>query len=552
MAELADRMRNRWDRWNSDPFYPPGVNPNEERDKKYAEYQQGLSALSGNIATASKSDVWNSDKKTAYANGLTKLATDPSGPLNGPRSFNLLLTGSDRSVENSLKMKVGEGGREISIGGVFDKNFLTTVAQGIEEHEKSSKNYPEWLRKYSIASSGYGVVGSRGEWDPFTGVLTAMGRNPEAALEYLAPLSKDNATEADFAKGKKAPIDDSRLKWLFERMSSDSDSKEAFTTAFAGASELRKKTADITDERAAWLTEQGVINLGGDKFNMSSNSSTDVMKRNISVLLANSMQDVDAGMQNASFNKNQNAFTSSRPAYWSENHKDEVRKLLQVSGSDDKALATLGESAGRFASERQQANFGKEGDPMKNLGNDTRTGGKLLGFIAGASQKGRDQSQESKRQAANLFLDAVGNGLSFLPSPTSPALGTGISIMKSYALDAGKNAIGTNSDDPDDAVNNMGEMAMTQIRANGFNILQRAKKIPGDVHLDSNGKMYPYSWVHRREGTVQIDKLTQAGDAKKSVQEYNGFMSDPSLSEWKEYDDWSKEYYEDGFNDGRK
>lgn len=546
MAELADRMRRRWDIWKDSPSYPPGSDPSEEYDKKYAEYLQGLSALSGNIATASKSSVWDSDKKTAYANDLVKLATDPNAPPHGPRSFNLLLAGGDRSVENSATVN----GQNISVGGVFDKQFILTVAQGVEEYERSSGGYPEWMRKYNMSTSGASLAGSRGEWDPFTGALTAMGRNPEASLEYLAPLSKDDATEGDFAKGKTPPIDESRLKWLIDRMGSDSDSKEAFTTAFAGASELRQKTADITDERAAWLTERGVTNLGGDKFDMPS-SSTAISKRNISVLLANSMQDVDAGVQNASHG-NQTAFISSRPAYWSENHPDEVRKLLQVSGTDDKALATLGESAGRFASERQRVNFGAGGDPMRVLGNDTRDGARLFGYIAGAAQKGRERDLDSKRQGANLFLDAVGKGLSFLPSPASPAVGAGVSIMKSYAFDAGTKAIGIGSENPDASVNKMGEVSMMQIRANGYNILQRAGKIPDEAIRDHENKPYEYPWLDASTGVVDIGQLTRSGNANEPTQEYNGFMLDPDLAEWKEYDDWSKEVYDDAFKKGKE
>ena len=537
MADLAERVRNEWESIKNDPVRKQNE---DEYNKAYMLYQKSVSALSTALGTASRSISWSDEKKDWYAKELVKLSTDPSCGPGAPRAFNILLTGADRSAANSVDV----GGEVIESGGVFDQRFLNSVAQEVEASEKESGSLPNWLSKYSKYESS--LAGSRGEWDPVTAVLTAMGRNPNAALDYLAPLSDGNAKDADFG-GKNAPVDGSRLEWIENRGYNDEVTKEALSAAFAGASELRKRSEDTTDERAAWLTEKGVMMFGkeGSKFEISGKSSA-TNKRNAAVILGNSMQEVDAGILEVEPD-NQTPFIASRPAWWSKRHEGEVERLLRAAGSDDVGLEVLGESAGKFAAERQQSAF--ETNDERLLSNATQSGAGLIGHIAGAAKAGRKGLFDEVRSGASGFIDAVADGLLFSPVPQAKAAGTGISILKSRVIGGAKEVINTPGSFEGGKLDDVKDVNLTQLRANGFNLMAKAGKIPEDAYLDANSNRYNYPWLND-DGTIDVKKLTNGTfedrdkDVKDRVRQYNGIISDSSLGGWYQVDDESKEEFE--------
>lgn len=57
MLNLAYLMQVGWDSWNSHPTYSEDTDHADEWDRRYSDYQKGLSALSCNLATASNSDI---------------------------------------------------------------------------------------------------------------------------------------------------------------------------------------------------------------------------------------------------------------------------------------------------------------------------------------------------------------------------------------------------------------------------------------------------------------------------------------------------------------
>lgn len=541
MSDLAERVRNNWD---SIKDSPERKQDEAEYNKAYMLYQKSASALSRTLGTASRSILWSDEKKDWYAKELAKLATDPKRSAGAPRAFNMLLTGIDRSAANTVDV----GGEVIESGGVFDQRFLNTVAQEVEASERESGSYPNWLNKYTSYDSS--LAGSRGEWDPVTGILTAMGRNPNAVLDYLAPLSDANAKESDFKDGE-VPIDASKLEWLKNRGYVDEVSKEALSAAFAGASELRKRSEDITDERAAWLTENGVVTLGGkdSKFAISESSSK-TSQQNVAVMLGNSMQDVDAARRSAAPN-NQTPFIASQPASWSKLHEGEVRRLLRAAGSDDTALGVLGTSAGKYAAERQQVNF--EETNGKLLDEDTKHGSGLLGYIAGSAKAGREGKLDKLKSGASVFIDAVADGLKFAPSPQSKALGTGISILQSRFINGAKDVVDTPGAFEGGPLNDIKDINFTQLRANGLNLMTKAGKIPEDAYFDANNKHYEYPWLNA-DGTIDVKKLVQFKNGDESVKDrvdqYNGFMDDPGFDDWNKTDEESKNEYQRGYEMG--
>ena len=291
-------------------------------------------------------------------------------------------------------------------------------------------------------------------------------------------------------------------------------------------------------------------------------------------MLGNSMPDVDAAARKSDASQPSSPSEKSYPKVWSAVRTKEVRALLQEVGTDDTALATLGEAASRFCAERTKAdsdikqytNSSAE-TAVKQIGRDCGSNDWMIGFILGAAQKGRELDKKEEDAGINFLFSALSNGLKFIPSPQSAALGSAISIAQSYALDYTKSVVTSSSsgstamsgsatsESEDDPNGDFYESAWrAQNIASAFNALAEAGLIPDDAYLDANGQRYSYL---KADGTIDMDKFTieANGSNIETVADYfsdlNNLSEDSDFDVWGAEDTSRKTAYKLGVDEGR-
>ena len=178
---------------------------------------------------------------------------------------------------------------------VYGTGFLTSAADGLMGLDPVNVH------------GGTSYLSTQYSHDPMAGVLTAMGNNPRAALDYLGG---DGHIDGD---GNWVP--DDKAQWRWERLTSrnwgcdymmpGSDKPTAadgLTAALAAASSFHNpapaddgtlaKDAARDDAKAAYASARGIMYFGGES--VSKNDMTTAMQRNLAVVLANCPEEVIA------------------------------------------------------------------------------------------------------------------------------------------------------------------------------------------------------------------------------------------------------------------
>ncbi|WP_136193963.1 DUF6571 family protein [Actinomyces procaprae] len=487
-------------------------------DRTNDAWLSAQAALSICFGTATNSSAWTPQHRSEYAEGLAELVTDEDQPYYMPLGFNLLLEGANRTAANTVEVD-GEVGQA---GGVFNKYFLLDLGYAVQAHEKTCDGYPAWQSQRMKTPSPEGNVG---DWDPMAGILTAMGRQPDAALDFLAPAVDDRAIE------QTVEVDGTTWEWLQGR-GWDSTSFEALTAAVAGASEHRQLTTGTKDERAAWITEQAVVDMAGRKGSLW----TDTSRQNAAVVLANSMQEIDEAANGAQRSGEASDFNASMPAGWKKGHEEEVRSLLQETLKDDIALQTVSDAAGRYASLRLDSSLdtlpedASYEDAYDRVSQTRNADGRLLGYIQGAAEKGRGDAAAEKDATNQMILNAFGKGLSFIPGPQSAVASKALSIAESYALDAAGDALPSNAQQAQDEAVEMQDEVEQRLLAETYVKLDERGLLPPGAYENREGNFYSSydGWMKQDSGgDPYIDSGALLSDPD-NLEQFNGWIQDDS------------------------
>ncbi|SPT53163.1 Uncharacterised protein [Actinomyces bovis] len=185
---------------------------------------------------------------------------------------------------------------------VFGKDFLIDLAEKVEDIEPGLEtSFDPYTGEGNQIRINPGVLAGYTK-DPLAAVLHAMGYNPEAALDYLAPpdpetLTMDGSQERDdqWAPSNKAL---KRLEMLRSRAWGPV-AMNGLTAVFAAASSQRavpdpasgtvRALGNDRDERASWATGQGLKIIAKQDFPTNKDAAG-----NIGVLLGNCGQEIIA------------------------------------------------------------------------------------------------------------------------------------------------------------------------------------------------------------------------------------------------------------------
>ena len=309
--------------------------------------------------------------------------------------------------------RLSEVGR---LGGLNELLHYETAAFGTNFLEHMGDKFVSFDPYSSVPPStetGYSVE----DLDVHNGVLSAMGRNPVAATNYLA------------GKDAKGNVDPQLLKTRWNALENKySINKEDATFAMKAASSLR--TDPDYGEQATNVAARSIAYAANK---ISKSDYTDAIKKNVSVVLANCSDEIHNIANGAEE-------TSSLLIPVPEGETDQVKvnrntistAIYNVIDNKD-AAATISASVGRYAVHGKS-----NGGTLDGLANKYQAAGADLGYLNYiANERFNDNNQ--KNQAAENTTKAVGGAFrtligAILPKGVDVAWDIGTSVYD--AVDA--------------------------------------------------------------------------------------------------------------------
>lgn len=383
------------------------------------------------LATASQ--TWDKNKSEKVSQGIMSSFlpfkdTVVERSWHNMRYINAMLGGHDSNGDHVNDLK-------------FGKDFLVSMGDNLEDYpwDRIHIYYADPATSEQRARIGDWTT-DHWSYDPLSGVLDAMGNNPDAALEFLSP--SDGSNPDRFEKL-------SKREW-------EHDGFSGYTAALAAASS--KRGPDSSDEeraRADVLTGKAIHSLRVGS-TMSSVGKQDLYyrpdtKARVGMLLANCAPELVTNWNGGSAvdPRTHKPLPEVDPGVhkFGKGKDDKNRKIVlgdfdalayRVADSAD-AVATISAGIGDYAKRTSQYNvLNREGDKqgqIDGIKSSYRNGETAIGYLAGLSNKrieevNRGRSEQDKVKAdsvdaaVGLFFTAATIGLSAVNGPVGTAMGT--------------------------------------------------------------------------------------------------------------------------------
>ncbi|WP_454932638.1 DUF6571 family protein [Actinomyces oricola] len=272
--------------------------------------------------------------------------------------------------------------------------------------------------------------------------LTAIGDDPQAALEYLAPEEDGNVDEDGVWVPGQTTVD--RWTMLTSRdWDEDASGLDALTAVTGAASSFRNRAPSETDPdvpatadaRATYACGRAMSYFGGEGF--TKKDFTDTMKRNLAVVAANSPEEVAAAAAgNAEVSTGGEGPSLAR---WGVTPTDMSTMIFRFGDSQD-AMTVANTGVGDYHHRRIEKAMSIDDPDQSNLGNEYEqlsTSSSYLTELSrmrydedmkADSRHAEDPSKASTRPVPNLLLaqaygDAMNHGLLTDPSTLTTAKG---------------------------------------------------------------------------------------------------------------------------------
>ena len=346
-----------------------------------------------------------------------------------------------------------------------------------------SGTYDGWF--YNEGRSDYGS-----SMDPLYGVTKAMGNNPDAAQQYLTP-------DGEMKNGKWVPGEQTNKRWklLTERDWDSEVGLDGFTAAQAAASSYRSSENPETAGAATWLTGRS-MEYAVD--NVKTEDYTDTMKENLSVLVANSREEV-ASVATGSEPDGGN------PGGLNLSDGSNTLSSLIYRVIDNKNAAT---TIGTALAEETSGNYTPT--TAEDLKNKYKRTGAVYGYldalgseraaeVYGEKKKDSQESKDMVGTALTAFTTIAGAGLSGPAAPTLWSLGT--SVTKPLALSQLDGS--PTYEDPVAASRNALE-AQAYAEASNRGWITEPGAYDPQRTSDENGETY--SWFSSEDNTMELAK----------------------------------------------
>ena len=245
-------------------------------------------------------------------------------------------------------------------------------------------------------------------FDPMTGVLKAMGGNPDAALGYLAPAGGDGS------------VDTSRIDDLSAR-DWDEEGLSGFTAALAAGSSLRTSEGDDQAARATSLADYGIHDLAQ---NTNAKNYTDGTKSHIGVLLAN----CSAEVQEVFIKGNVTAVDRSDAPEFDAASIDDINTLTYRVIDNPNAARTMSTGLAGYARRCSAEGIAvHEGDPAgqtNSIREAYTNSAQAMGYLSGMADQKAEDLNASARDKANENVSTAKTATSAFFTVAGAALGS--------------------------------------------------------------------------------------------------------------------------------
>ena len=295
-----------------------------------------------------------------------------------------------------------------------------------------------------LVGLGYGLISrmAGSASDSVDEALTAIGDDPQAALEYLAP-EEDGNIDGD---GTWVPGQTTTDRWTMltsRDWHKHAPGLDALTAAIGAASSFRNRAPSETDPdvpatadaRATYTSGMGVDYFSGDSW--SRDEFTDTMKHNLAVVVANSPEEVAAAA--AGDDEVSTGGEGPSVARWGVTPTDMSTMIFRFGDSQD-AMTVANTGVGDYHHRRIEEAMSIDDPDQSNLGNEYEQLAASSSYLTelsrmrydedmkADSRHAEDPSKASTRPVPNLLLaqaygDAMNHGLLTDPSTLTTAKG---------------------------------------------------------------------------------------------------------------------------------
>ncbi|WP_147680473.1 DUF6571 family protein [Actinomyces ruminicola] len=471
------------------------------------EYVQPLGPNEGNelaelegMFLASASKGWDDEKCAAVAKAISG-SVDEEDELGGITVLNAMLDGHDENGDHINDLE-------------FNDAFLTSLANRLDDIN--------W--DWDVPPGGRYLAGQ--SIDPMAGVLDAMGNNPEAALDYLAPAS----TGGDFDMTRLEEL--SKRKW-------DEQGFAGFTAATAAASSLRSSNAPDVRDRANALTDNSIHLLA---VNTDETMYDDDAKARIGLLLANC-----PGELTNAWNEGETLRDNMSDVKFSVATIEDANTLTYRVADSMDALTTIATQitsyAHSFGSSEAMDCDGDRESQVKVLNKRYRQGNAALGFLVGLadSKAGIANSDAAARKEdKSRYYDAVNGGVVTAVASVNVPFAVGYTVVATLIKPL---VVGNNTAVASAAPEDVQEVLFAGViqDASGLGIIDQ------DAYTDNN-KDEEYTWiVHDPDGNCSI-MLSNTNSGVNGFAQLKEWYNDiPGNSEIEDLVDDFSVYYDKGY-----
>ena len=352
--------------------------------------------------------------------------------------------------------------------------------------------------------------------------LAAIGDDPQAALEYLAPEG-DGSVDGD---GTWVPGQTTTDQWTMltsRDWGKHAPGLDALTAVMGAASSFHNRAPSETDPdvsatadaRATYACGRAMSYFGGEGF--TKKDFTDTMKRNLAVVVANSPEEVAAAAVKGSLGRS--ATSAGLEA-------TDISSLIYRFGDHQDAMTTLATGLGQYHHNKLEEAMNDPGANENGLGDGYQQVAASSSYLQTLSEFrfADDKKKDSEEQTTTVdtslsVLNAVSAaGLTALTDgAAAPALAftTGSTIAKPLVSSQVTDALGTSTGDP-----YTGLRAQSYAAGLNYGLFSTDSDKGGQRAIDT---AKDHDWYHEDEnGNPAIDTTALTGDQASDAAAWKG------------------------------
>ena len=379
--------------------------------------------------------------------------------------------------------------------GTYEADFLTTIGDGLYEWEKDQQGRV-WGGRFDGELDGWTIGTQEGEgyYDPFVGLFEAMGRTPEAALDFINPGGEEAVERAKYI------IQD--RTWAHDDFNSLGIMLDAAATSF-------REPGDPDAARAAWVASATVHYLGERDEGRNGRAIGDAGKDSLGHIFATYIADVDRIANGAAgsfgtYDSEPNAPWETGLPIGADFEYEHLRDVLQEVLTDDEAVAQVANAAAEFNSYRMRV-AAENSDPSLIQG-AVNGSSALNGFFLGAMEVGTEAAAREADERAKMYIDIASDVVGLIPTG-----GTFTSFIADQAQSQGKDALVSHFTGNESRVQGenltVQQVAITDLEIAMAIAMAENDQMPASAMKNEAGETYP--WFS--SGTFDSDVLAEPG-----------------------------------------